>query len=98
MPENGPTFSTCIQSAILQWNGGADILLVETTRRTTMQGDTLNHLLEIYVEGPTLSPFCPDHAIELWWSNCSTTRRVNQQAKEEYRPQNPDPTQQQEEQ
>ena len=60
-----------------------------------MQGDTLNDLLEIYIEGPTLSSFCPDHAIKLWWSNCSTTRRVNQ----EYRPQNSessDPTQEEE--
>ena len=55
-----------------------------------MQGDTLNDLLEIYVEGPTLSSFCPDHAIELWWSDCSTTRRVNQQPRKEYRPRNPE--------
>ena len=41
--------------------------------------------------------FCPDHAIELWWSDCSTTRRVNQQPKKEYRPQNPDPTQEEQE-
>ena len=50
-----------------------------------MQGNTLNDLLEIYVEGPTLSSFCPDCAVELWWSDCSTTRRVNQQPRKQYR-------------
>jgi len=76
---------TVIQSAILQEGMVEQIFSsLKTTRRTTMQGDTRNDLLEIYVEGPTLSPFCPDHAIELWWSDCSTTRSVNQQAKKEY--------------
>ena len=55
-----------------------------------MQSDTLNDLLEIYVEGPTLSSFCPDQAIELWWSDCSSTRRVNQQPRKTYRPRNPE--------
>ena len=55
-----------------------------------MQSDTLNDLLEIYVEGPTLSSFCPDRAIELWWSDCSTSRRVSQQPRKEYRPRNPE--------
>ena len=65
-----------------------------------MQGDTLNDLLEIYVEGSTLSFFCPDHAMELWWSDCSTTRRVNQQIRKEYRLRNSessDPTQEESE-
>ena len=65
-----------------------------------MQGNTLNDLLEIYVEGPTLSSFCPDCAVELWWSDCSTTRRVNQQPRKQYLPQNPessDPIQEEEE-
>ena len=65
-----------------------------------MQSDTLNDLLEIYVEGPTLRSFCPDHAIELWWSDCNTTRRPNQQPRKAYGPRNqesPEPTQEQEE-
>ena len=53
--------------------------VLKTTRRTNLQGDTLNDFLEIFVEGPALSFFCPDGAIELLWSDCSTTRRVHQQ-------------------
>ena len=63
---------------------------MKTTRRTNLQSDTLNDLLEIFVEGPALSSFSPDHAIELWWSDCSTTRRVRQQPRKEYRPRNPE--------
>lgn len=55
-----------------------------------MQGDTLNDLLEIYVEGPPLSSFCPDEAIELWWHDCNTSRRPNQQPRKDYRPRNPE--------
>ena len=62
------------------------------------QSDTLNDLLEIYVEGPVLSSFCPDHAIELWWSDCCTTRRVNQQTRKEYQPRNQASTSKQAEQ
>ena len=53
--------------------------VVKTSRRTNLDNDTLNDLLEIYIEGPPLAPFCPDVTIELWWSDCCTTRRVNQQ-------------------
>ena len=66
----------------------SSLKVLKTIRRTNMQSDTLNDLLEIYVEGPTLNSFCPDSAIELWWSDCSTTRRVNQQQRKEYRPRN----------
>ena len=68
----------------------SSLKVLKTTRRTNMQGGTLNDLLEIYVEGPTLSSFCPDRAIELWWSDCSTTRRCHQQPRKEYRPRNPE--------
>ena len=70
--------------------------VLKTTQRTNMQGGTLNDQLEIHVEGPMLSSFCLDHAIELQWSDCSTTRRVNQQLRKEYRSRNSessDPTQ-----
>ena len=68
----------------------SSLKVVKTIRRTNLQRDTLNDLLDIYIEGPTLSLFCPDHAIELWWSDCSTTRRVHQQPRKEYRPRNQD--------
>ena len=56
----------------------SSLKVLKTNRRTNMQRDTLYDLLEIYVEGPTLSSFCRNHAIELWWSDCSMTRRPNQ--------------------
>ena len=60
--------------------------VVKTSRRTNLDNDTLNDLLE----GPPLASFCPDDAIELWWSDCCTTRRVNQQPWKTYQPRNPD--------
>ena len=63
--------------------------VVKTARRSNFKNDTLNDLLEIYIEGPTLNSFCPDVAIELWWSDCCTTRGVNQLPRKTYRPRNP---------
>ena len=86
--------SLCELSFSLPFSNGrveqifSSLKVLKTIRRTNLQGNTLNDLLEIYVEGPPLSSFCPDRAIELWWSNCSTTRRVNQQPRKEYRPRN----------
>ena len=51
--------------------------VLKTDRRTNMQSDTLNDIMEIYVEGPPLSSFSPDNAIQLWWNDCATSRRVN---------------------
>ncbi|XP_065918333.1 zinc finger protein 862-like [Dysidea avara] len=67
----------------------SSLKVVKTSRRTNLENDTLNDLLEIYIEGPPLGCFCPDVAIELWWSDCCTTRRVNQQPRKAYRPRNP---------
>ena len=58
--------------------------VVKTARRTKLQTGTLNDLLEIYIEGPQLSEFSADHAIELWWKSCNTSRRVNQHERKEY--------------
>ena len=52
--------------------------LVKTERRTQLQMETLSDLLEIRVEGPPLANFSPDQAISLWWKECKTTRRTNQ--------------------
>ena len=46
---------------------------------------SLNDLLEVNTEGPTLSNFCADAAVNLWWSDCSSGRRVNQKPRKEYR-------------
>ena len=53
---------------------------VKNLRRANLENNTLHKwLVEIYIEEPPLSSFCPDVAIELWWSDCCTTRRLNQQ-------------------
>ena len=44
----------------------SSLKVVKTSRRTNLENDTLNDLLEIYIEGPPLGCFCPDVAIELW--------------------------------
>ena len=59
--------------------------LVKTDRRTILHTDTLQDLLEIQVEGPALENFCPSDAVNLWWSSCPTTRRVNQMPRKPYR-------------
>ena len=38
---------------------------VKNSRRINLENNTLNDLLEIYIEGPPLSSFCPDAATEL---------------------------------
>lgn len=48
--------------------------IIKTDHRTNLQADTMNDLLEIYVEGPPFSSYCADRAVELWWNDCSTTR------------------------
>ena len=67
----------------------SSLKVVKTNCRINLKSDTLNDLLEIYVEGPPLSSFCPDAAIELWWHDSTTTRRVNQQPRKDYQPRNP---------
>ena len=52
--------------------------LIKTDRRTNLRADTMNDLLEIYVESPPFSAYSAYRAVELWWTDCSTTRRVNQ--------------------
>ena len=84
--------SLCELSFSLPFSNGrveqifSSLKFLKTNRRTNMQNNTLNDLLEIYSEGSALSSFSPDQAIELWWSDCSTRRRVNQQPRNEYRP------------
>ena len=47
---------------------------------------TLDDPLEIFVKGPPLDCFSADAAVDLWWSSCCTTRRVNQGPRKRYRP------------
>ena len=64
----------------------SSLKLIKTDRRTRLQARTLSDLLDIHVEGPLLSNFSADRAVELWWRDCSTTRRVHQHPRKAYRP------------
>ena len=57
--------------------------VIKTDRRTSLQRDTLSDLMEINTEGPPLSSFSADHAVDLWWTQCA--RRPNQSARKPYR-------------
>ena len=59
--------------------------VIKNERRASLSCSTLNDLLEINTEGPTLSNFFPDAAIDLWWSDCQSGRRVDQKFRKEYR-------------
>ena len=40
--------------------------------------DTSSDLIEIHTGGTSLANYLPDDAIQLWWTACNTSRRVNQ--------------------
>ena len=60
--------------------------IIKTDRGTNLHMDTLSDLLEIQIEGPPLSDFSPTEAVRLWWEDCRTTRRVNQEQRKPYKP------------
>ena len=64
----------------------SSLKIIKTQNRTSMSISTLDDLIEIFVEGPPLTCFSPEIAVELWWADCSTTRRVNQGPRKSYRP------------
>ena len=64
----------------------SSLKIIKTANRTSLTVSTLDDLLEIFVEGPPLDCFSADAAVDLWWSSCSTTRRVNQGPRKHYRP------------
>ena len=59
--------------------------IIKNERRTNLKCSTLNDLLEVNTEGPTLSSFSADAAVDLWWGDCLHGRRVNQKPRKEYR-------------
>ena len=63
----------------------SSLKVIKTERRTSLHVSTVDDLLEITTEGPPLSHFTPDSAVDLWWSDCKTTQRVNQQPQKLYR-------------
>lgn len=58
--------------------------LIKTDRRTRLKDTTLSDLLEIQVEGPSLTDFCPKPAVEAWWHSSNTARRPNQRPRKQY--------------
>ena len=60
--------------------------IIKTKRRTGLHTATLCDLMELNIEGPSLSDFSADPAVDLWWKECCTTRRVNQNPRKEYQP------------
>ena len=60
--------------------------VIKTARRSCLQNTTLCDLLEINLEGPELGEFSASAAIDMWWKECRTTRRINQNPRKEYRP------------
>lgn len=60
--------------------------LVKTDRPTRLHSSTLTDLLEIVTQGPSLENFSPKKAVNLWGSDCATSRRVNHSQRKEYRP------------
>ena len=63
----------------------SSLKIVKRNNRTSLLKSTLDDLLEIFVEGPALRDFSSDHAVELWWNDCCTTRRTNQSQRKAYR-------------
>ena len=54
----------------------SQLKLIKTNRRNSIKEDTLDHLVRINVEGPSLSDWDPTDAMQLWWRD--KARRVNQ--------------------
>ena len=59
--------------------------IIKNERRTNLNCSTLNDLLEVNTEGPTLRDFSAEAAVDLWWTDCSSGRSVNQKPCKEYR-------------
>ena len=60
---------------------------IKTKCRSSLHTSTPCDLLEVNIEGPSLGEFSADAAVDLWWTECCTTRRVNQKPRKEYTPQ-----------
>ena len=63
----------------------SSLKVIKTNNQTSLKTTTLDDLLEICIEGPVLSRFSADSAIDLWWRDYSTTRRTKQKKRKQYR-------------
>ena len=59
--------------------------VIKTEKRTNLNISSMNDVMEINTEGPSLGNFTADPAIELWWKDCSTACRVEQWPRKKYR-------------
>ena len=64
----------------------SSLKIIKTTNRTSLSVSSLDDLLETFVEGPPLDCFSANSAVDLWWSSCCTTRKVNQGPRKPHRP------------
>ena len=52
----------------------SSLKLIKTDRRTRLSCDTLDDLVEIHVEGPSLECFSEEQAVEAWWEDCKSEK------------------------
>ena len=57
---------------------------IKTKLRCSLNTSTLCDWLEICIEGPYLQNFDVNSAIDVWWKDSNTTRRLNQQQQKAY--------------
>lgn len=62
----------------------SNLKVIKNDRRTSLLTSTLDDLMEITCEGPPMEVFSAEHAVKIWWEDC--TRRPNQRPRKEYRP------------
>lgn len=57
--------------------------VIKTDRRNCLHTTTLDDLMETNFEGPPPESFSAEHAVSLWWEDC--TRRPNQASRKRYK-------------
>ena len=50
--------------------------IINTSHRSCLQQQTMDDLMQVSVNGPSLSNFSPDKALELWWAAAQKKRHV----------------------
>lgn len=50
--------------------------LIKTDNRNCLLIDTVHHLLNVHINGPSLEHFCAKNAIKLWWDDANRVRRI----------------------
>ena len=87
MELNSFTCRIVILYPYVECNGGATLFIDETNKnnsRASLNEKTLNSLIQICVEGPTLEEFDPLPAVKLW-SEAVNARRPNQSKRKQHK-------------